>query len=108
MGDVIRNEVVAELVALVHRAPDLAGRGIDAGADRVANARGVDADGFALGGKLLDQGAVFVFVVFVNVVARRCVQLGTTLRPQAGARRARPSGYGPGGGLTQIAAPSRL
>ena len=38
VGDIIGREVIAQLVAFVHRAPQLTGLGIDADSDGVVNA----------------------------------------------------------------------
>ncbi len=57
-GDVVGDEVVAEVVALVDGAPELAGDGVDGLADAVADAGGVDLEELAFGGELEDVGAV--------------------------------------------------
>ena len=68
VGDVVGDEVVAEGVALVGGAPELAGGGIDGLADAVANAPGVDLDELALGRELEHVGAVEFLGVGVGVV----------------------------------------
>ena len=67
-GDVVGDEVVAEVVALVGGAPELAGGGIDGLADAVADAGGVDLDELAFGGVLEDVGAVELLGMGVGVV----------------------------------------
>ena len=68
VGDVVGDQVVAERVALVGGAPDFAGGGIDSDAGGIADARGVDADEFAVGGVLEDVGAVEFAGVAVGIV----------------------------------------
>ncbi len=68
MGDVVGDEVVAERVALVGGAPELAGGGVDGFADAIANSRGVDLDELAFGGELEDVGAMEFLGVRVGVV----------------------------------------
>ncbi len=68
VGDVVGDEVVAQGVALVGGAPELAGDGVDGLAHAVANAPGVDLDEFAFGGELEHVGAVKFFGVGVGVV----------------------------------------
>ena len=68
VGDVVGDEVVAQGVALVGGAPELAGGGVDGLADAVAHAPGVDLDELALGRELEDVGAVKFFRVGVGVV----------------------------------------
>ncbi len=68
MGDVVGDEVVAQSVALVGGAPELAGGGVDGLADTVANARSVDLDEFARGREFEHVGAVEFFGVGVGVV----------------------------------------
>ena len=67
-GDVVGDQVVAEVVALVGGAPELAGGGVDGFADAVADAVGVDLDELALGSELEDVGAVELAGVGVGVV----------------------------------------
>ena len=67
-GDVVGDEVVAEVVALVGGAPELAGDGVDGLADAVADAGGVDLDELALGREFEDVGAVELAGVGVGVV----------------------------------------
>ena len=85
MGDVVGHEIVAEAVALVGGAPELAGDGIDGLADAVANAPGVDLHELALGRELQHVGAVKflgvrVGVVDVGVRADRGEELGAVFR----------------------------
>src|SRR5271169_3370227 len=57
-GDVVGDQVVPEVVALVGGAPELPGGGVDGLANTVAYARGVDLDELSVGGVLEDIGAV--------------------------------------------------
>ncbi len=68
VGDVVGDEVVAEAIALIGRAPQLAGDGVDGFADAVADAPGVDLDELAVGRELEDIGAVEFLRVGVGVV----------------------------------------
>lgn len=68
VGDVVGDEVVAEGVALVGGAPELAGRGVYGFADAVAQAGGVDLDKLAAGGEFEDVGAMEFFGVGVGVI----------------------------------------
>jgi len=67
-GDVVGNEVVAEVVALVGGAPKLVADGVDGLADTVADAMGVDLEELTLGGEFEDVGAVELFGRGVCVV----------------------------------------
>ena len=67
-GDVVGDQVVAEVVALVGGAPELSGGGIDGFADAVADAGGVDLDELAFGRVFEDVGAVELFGVRVGVI----------------------------------------
>jgi hypothetical protein len=67
-GDVVGDEVVAERVALVGGAPELAGGRVDGLADAVADAVGVDLDELAFGGVFEHIGAVELARVGVGVV----------------------------------------
>ncbi len=68
VGDVVGHEVVAESVALVGGAPQLAGDGVDGFADAVAQAPGVDLDELAVGRELEHVGAMKFFRMGVGVV----------------------------------------
>ena len=68
MGHVVGDEVVAEAIAFIGRAPQFAGNGVDGFTDAVADAPGVDLDEVAFGGELEDVGAVVLLGVSVGVV----------------------------------------
>src|SRR5690349_2352621 len=69
VGDVVGDEVVAELVALVHAGPERAGGGVDGEADRVADAGGEERLVLAVGGEGEDAGAALFGLVVVDVGA---------------------------------------
>src|ERR1022692_4812869 len=58
--DVIGDEIVAQVVALVDGAPDFTGRRVNAQANRVANTRGVDLDEFSFRRVFENVGAMFL------------------------------------------------
>ena len=67
-GHVVGDEVVAQVVALVGGAPELAGDGVDGLAHAVADAVGIDLDELALGRVLEHVGAVELPGVGVGIV----------------------------------------
>src|ERR1700733_15640979 len=84
VGHIIGNEVVAEAIALVGGAPELAGDGVDGFADAVANAGGVNLDEFALGREFENIRAMEllwmgIWVIHVGVRAYRDKHLGAVL-----------------------------
>src|SRR5580692_4795469 len=61
VGDVVRDQVIAECVALVHRAPECAGLRIDGEpASGIANAIGVDPHARTVGAIFQDIGAILL------------------------------------------------
>src|SRR2546426_12472262 len=68
VGDVIRREIVTELVALVNRSPQFPGLRIYGDADRIADAPGIDAQARAVGARLQDVGPVVLHRIVVGVV----------------------------------------
>src|ERR1035437_1760692 len=75
-GDVVGDEVIAEVVALVDRAPELACGRIDGLAYAVTDAVGVDLDELAFGRVFEDIGAVELAWVRVRVVDVRAGAYG--------------------------------
>ena len=67
-GDVVGDQVVAEVIALVGGAPELSGDWVDGLADAVADAVGIDLDELAFGGVLEHVGAVELLGVGVRVI----------------------------------------
>ncbi len=68
VGDVVGDKIVAEVVALVDRAPQIARAGLNGLADAVADAGGVDLLELAVGGELEHVGAVLFLGMGVGVV----------------------------------------
>ena len=68
MRDVIRHQVVAQPVALVHRCPQFAGGGIHGDAHRIADALRVNAPAAAIRIELQDVGAMEFLRVVIGIV----------------------------------------
>ena len=68
VGDVVGRQVVAEQVALVGRAPEVAGLGLNRFADAVADAGGVDALAGAVGIEFEHVGAIDFAGIVVGVI----------------------------------------
>src|SRR5947208_3063705 len=68
VGDVIRWQIVTELVALVNRSPQFPGLRIYGDADRIADAPGIDAQSRAVGVRFQDVGPVVLDRIVVGVV----------------------------------------
>src|SRR5207245_7518009 len=62
------SRIVAERVALVGRAPQVSGRGVDADACRIADTRGIHLHELSVGGVLEDVRAVELGFVLVGIV----------------------------------------
>ena len=71
MRDVIRHQIVAEAVALVHRGPQFARGGIRRNAHRVADAVRVNPAAAAIRVKFQDIGAMVFLRVIVGIVVIR-------------------------------------
>src|SRR5579884_1819610 len=66
--DVVRREIVADFVALVHRAPQLSRFGMDRFADTIANSPGIDAEAAAVRIEFEHVGAVIFDGIVVSVI----------------------------------------